>query len=134
LFALIVSIILPSQDRFWQDYIVDVANYLITFGIAYLLVSKLARENLLAYFLAGFISTIVGSMRVLMKHAAGLYFDDLVFMTALVMSPAVYVIYKRTNLPKFLGGGKPKSTLTDSVIDESIDEPGSTTSTEPSTP
>jgi Type II CAAX prenyl endopeptidase Rce1-like len=126
LFALIVSFILPSQDRFWQDYIVDVANYLITFGIAYVLVTKLARENLLAYFLAGFISTIVGSMRVLMKHAAGLYFDDLVFMTALVMAPAVYVIYKRTNRPKFLGGGKPKSARTDTAIDE----PSSQTTTE----
>ncbi|MBI2812607.1 MAG: hypothetical protein HYX67_17515, partial [Candidatus Melainabacteria bacterium] len=47
-----------------------------------------------------------GSMRVLLKHAAGLYFDDLVFLTALMMSPVVYVIYKRTNRPKFLGGSK----------------------------
>ncbi len=113
LFALAVSFIFPSQDRFWQDYVVDVVNYLITFAIVYFLVSKLARENLLAYFLAGFISTIVGSMRVLLKHAAGLYFDDLVLMTALIMSPVVYIIYKRTNRPKFFGG-KAKPTINES--------------------
>ncbi|MBS1956834.1 MAG: CPBP family intramembrane metalloprotease [Cyanobacteria bacterium SZAS-4] len=110
IFAIAISFIFPSQDRYWQDYVVDVLNYLLTFGIAYFLISKLARENLLAYFLAGFVSTIVGSMRVLMKHAAGLYFDDLVFLTALMMSPVVYVIYKRINRPKFLGGSKPTTT------------------------
>ncbi|MFN8553959.1 MAG: hypothetical protein U0103_20990 [Candidatus Obscuribacterales bacterium] len=107
IFALVVSFIFPSPDRYWQDYLIDVVNYLVTFAIIYFLVSKLARENLLAYFLAGFITTIVGSMRVLMKHAAGLYFDDLVFLTALMMSPVMYVIFKRTNRPRFLGG-KPK--------------------------
>lgn len=110
IFAIAISFLFPSQDRYWQDYVLDVLNYLLTFGIAYFLITKLARENLLAYFLAGFVSTIVGSMRILMKHAAGLYFDDLVFLTALMMSPVVYVIYKRINRPKFLGGSKPPRT------------------------
>ncbi|HEY9676601.1 MAG TPA: lysostaphin resistance A-like protein [Drouetiella sp.] len=100
LLALVVSFVFPSQDRYMQDYVVDVGNYLITFGIIYIAISKLARDNLLAYFLAGFLSTIVGSMRILVKHAAGLYFDDLLFMTALMMSPVVYVIYKSRSKPK----------------------------------
>lgn len=111
LFALAFSLIIPSPDRYVQDYVVDVLNYLLAFGFIYVFVARLARENLLAYFLAGFISTIVGSMRVLLKHAAGLYFDDLVFMTALMMSPVFYVIFKRANRPKFLGGGKPKPSI-----------------------
>jgi hypothetical protein len=124
LFAVAVSFIFPSQDRFWQDYVVDVANFLLTFAIVYFLVSKLARENLLAYFLAGFISTIVGSMRVLLKHAAGLYFDDLVFMTALMMSPVVYVIYKRTNRPKFFGGKAKATNMQAAEMEsESLDPP-----------
>jgi Type II CAAX prenyl endopeptidase Rce1-like len=121
IFAVIVSFLFPSPDRYWQDYVVDVINYLVTFGIIYFLVSKLARENLLAYFLAGFVTTIVGSMRVLMKHAAGLYFDDLVFLTALMMSPVMYVIFKRTGRPRFLGGkAKPAATSASPVIAESL--------------
>jgi hypothetical protein len=46
-----------------------------------------------------------------MKHAAGLYFDDLVFLTALMMSPVMYVVFKRTGRPKFLGG-KAKTAAT----------------------
>lgn len=106
IFALAVSLIFPSQERFWQDYIIDVVNYWILFGAAYLFVTRLARENLLAYFMVGFISTIMGSMRILTKHATALYFDDLVFMTALMLSPVFYVLYTRINRKS-----KPSSTL-----------------------
>jgi hypothetical protein len=127
LFALVISFIFPSPDRYWQDYVLDVLNYLLTFGIIYVFVAKLARENLLAYFLAGFLTTIVGSMRVLMKHACGLYFDDLVFLTALMMSPVMYVIFKRTGRPKFLGG-KPKPAAQAAAVAGTTSGPNSKTS------
>ena len=100
IFAIAVSLIFPSQQRYWQDYVVTASADLIFLIGALIFVTRLARENLIAYFLTGFIAVIAGSMRILSSHAAILYQDDLIFLAAVMLMPIAYGFYLKTNKPK----------------------------------
>ncbi len=87
LFAIAISLILPSTTRYWQDYLFEVASYLTGATVSYIFVAKLARDNLMAYFLAGFVATLTGVMLVMIDHCFSLYVDQLILMAALLFSP-----------------------------------------------
>jgi hypothetical protein len=100
LFALVVSLILPSNARYWQDYVFDVVVYLTWAAVAYFFISKLARDNLMAYFLAGFVATLLGVMHVMLDHCCTLYVDQIILMTALILLPVAYVVNLHINKGK----------------------------------
>jgi len=100
LFAIFVSLILPCTTRYWQDYIFEVATYLTWTIVGFFFISKLARDNLMAYFLAGFVTTLIGVMAVMLEHSASLYVDQLILMAALLLSPIAYIVNLHINRGK----------------------------------
>jgi hypothetical protein len=93
LFAVTVSLIYPSTDRYWQDYLIDALNYLMYFAGTWLFLKKVARQNLLAYFLAGAASMIAGSLRVLIAHGSYLFVQDIAILAVVLLSPLIYFAY-----------------------------------------
>ncbi|SRR5579875_712237 len=91
LFGLAISLIYPLTDRYWQDYLLDAASYILYFLTTWVTISMLARQNMLAYFLAGAASVIAGALRVLIEHGASYFLQDIAILTLVLASPAVYV-------------------------------------------
>lgn len=93
LLALFVSLVYPATDRYWQDYALDAGNYFGYFLFSWLFIRKLARQNVLSYFLSGFTSMLAGSLRVLSAHGRGPYLQDIVLLIIVLASPALYLLY-----------------------------------------
>lgn len=93
LFGLAVSLIYPSTDRYWQDYLIDVLNYLLFFIGAWLLIKRAGKQNLLAYFLAGASAMIAGDLRVMGAHGPTFFQQDIVILSLVLISPLIYLLY-----------------------------------------
>jgi hypothetical protein len=93
LFSLAASLIYPSTDRYWQDYLIDVVNYLLFFVCTWTLIKRAGKQNLLAYFLAGASAMIAGDLRVLAAHGPTFFQHDIVILTLVLASPLVYLLY-----------------------------------------
>jgi len=108
--AIIISLIYPITERYWQDYLVGAVSNLAYFLGAWLLVRHLARQNLLAYFLVGASNTIAGTIRVLVSHGQTFYAQDIASLFLVLLSPFIYLVllYSRRN-PKENGSGQTES-------------------------
>ncbi|HEY9868199.1 MAG TPA: hypothetical protein V6D08_03245 [Candidatus Obscuribacterales bacterium] len=91
LLALLVSLSYPSTDKYWQDYIVDAAAFFVYALGVWVLIARVARQNLLAYFLAALAAVFSGSIRVLMMHAPVFFARDIAILLLILASPAIYV-------------------------------------------
>lgn len=97
LLSIFISLVLPSALRYWQDYAVTAGQYLIFFLATWFVITRLARENLAAYFLIGAISSLVSSLCLLAAHSRSLYPDDLISAAVVLLAPLGYVIFARFN-------------------------------------
>ncbi len=93
IFAMIVSVVYPCTQRYWQDYLIDVVLYFTWFAGIWVFLQKIARQNILAYFLAGAISIIAAGLRVLAAHGAAQFPQDVAILILVLASPPLYVIY-----------------------------------------
>jgi hypothetical protein len=100
LVALFLSLVAPSTTRYWQDYLLDVLSNLFNFFISWLFVRKLGKNNFLAYFIAGYSCLISGSLRTIFMLAGQLYFNDLVILSALMISPIVLYYIVQANMKR----------------------------------
>lgn len=96
LFTLAFSLIFPSPERYWQDYVTQAAGYLITGISSWFLVTRLSRFNLLAYFFAGVSNHIAGSLRVLIAHGQAVFLNDIILLDIVLFSPLFYLVYLRS--------------------------------------
>jgi Type II CAAX prenyl endopeptidase Rce1-like len=109
--SLLLSLAFPSGDRYWQEYILEAISYFISSLILWLLVAKLARENLAAYFITAATGNLVASLRVLVSHGRPQFIQDIISVTVIMLIPLGYVLYASLN------------TATREVEENSITEP-----------
>lgn len=103
LLSTLLSLVLPSADKYWQNYLIDAASYFCSFMFTWLFVRRIGRKNLLAYFLVGAISVITGNLRLLQLHAGSLFNQDILVLLAVLAAPAVFtaMLYlRRTTSPE----------------------------------
>lgn len=91
--AILVSLIHPSTERYWQDYVVGIVSDLFYLLLGYLFAVKIARFNILAYFLAGASGLLAGNVRVLLNHGVPVYTSDIVFLWLVLFAPVGYLLY-----------------------------------------
>jgi hypothetical protein len=91
--ALLLSLLMPSTERYWQDYVIGVISDLSSFLFLWLFMAKFARHNLLAYFLAGVVSIIAGTIRVLSMHGANVFTQDIAILALNLAAPLILVAW-----------------------------------------
>ena len=76
--SLVLNLIMPSAERYWQDYVITVGqNLLVSLGM-YVLVVKLARNNILAYIMMFALYTFVPYCRAIALNGSALYIPELI--------------------------------------------------------
>lgn len=92
-FAFMISLLYPLSDRYWQDYLVDAASYIVFLLGVWLFIYKFARTNLLAYLIAGASYAIALPLRILLQHGFPIFAEDITILALVLASPAIYAIY-----------------------------------------
>jgi uncharacterized membrane protein YjjP (DUF1212 family) len=95
--SLAVSLLFPLSERYWQEYLLAAVGYFSSCLMIYVLVAKLARENLAAYFLVGAIASLVSSLRLLIAHGRTQYIQDVITTAVIVLIPLGYVLFASLN-------------------------------------
>ncbi|MBI4534620.1 MAG: hypothetical protein HY711_11810, partial [Candidatus Melainabacteria bacterium] len=91
LLSVLFSLIYPCTARYWQDYLVNVLVYLAWCFMLWLMVAKLGRQNLVAYFLSGAIMEIATYIKLLQSHGADIFASDIVCLVLVALSPLIYL-------------------------------------------
>lgn len=101
-FILIFNIINASGERFWQDFVIDVAWAAGLAALSWFLIAKLARMNVLAYLMIGIAVGLGSKLPAMWAHAPKLLGAEATACGLLLLAPVFYVIYlfvsKRSNL------------------------------------
>ncbi len=95
--TLLLSLIFPSGERYWQEYALQACSYFVSSMILWLLVAKLARENLAAYFITAATGNLVASLRILVSHGRPQFIQDIISVTVIMLIPLGYVLYASLN-------------------------------------
>jgi hypothetical protein len=93
LFTLVVSCVFHAGDRYWQDFVVSVSSSVLAAPIAWVLVTKLARRNILAYILLLMASTTFGKLPEILQHAVSLFRTEALASCLLLLLPIAYVLF-----------------------------------------
>jgi hypothetical protein len=94
LFGLVGSLLTVSAYRYWQDAAIDLVTFALSYTASWFIVVRLAKENLLAYFLAGAAGSLIVALRVLWRFGGNLYTDDCVALVVFLSSAAVYALMR----------------------------------------
>lgn len=86
-----------SQERYWQDYAINVSHSLIEWLILYLFIVKFARRNVYAYLMFGWSSEIVGRLAAISLHAGNLMSGSIGFCVFLWLVPIVWLCWLFSN-------------------------------------
>ena len=97
LLALVLSLVFPASARYWQEYVIEAAGYFTSSMLLWLLVAKLAKENIAAYFITACVGNMVASLRILIAHGKPQYMDDIITLTVVALIPLGYVLYASLN-------------------------------------
>jgi hypothetical protein len=92
LVTVIISLLLPGTEKYWQDYLLWVVNYLSLGLLAWPIVVILARQNFIAYFLIGAVGIISSSIRILLIHGRSFYITDIITLSLVLLSPMIYLL------------------------------------------
>jgi hypothetical protein len=95
--TLIFSLAYPIGDKYWQNYLIDASWNFSSCMVLYILISKFARENFLAYFLTAAVGSIVSFLRVLVAHGQVQFQQDIITSTVTIILPLIYVLYASLN-------------------------------------
>lgn len=105
LFSVALSLVFVATQKYWQDAVVTFVGLIISAVFSWLFVTRLARENLLAYFFAGTASTMIISLRVLWKYAPDLSLQDCLGLILFLLAPLFYSLLR-------MAGERPGNTTT----------------------
>jgi hypothetical protein len=97
-FSLILSATWLSSDRYWQDYVVHLADYFSTALIAWFFVARLCKSNLLAYFFMGYYSVLSATVYSIVAHGMNIQAKEAVFTCLMMVLPIGYLFFLRANL------------------------------------
>ena len=102
-FSAIQNIIQNSDQRYWQDIVVQSATGFLSAILYWFFVMRIAKKNALAYFVAGYVAVLFRKIPYLVEHALPCYSLDLVSLVVLTLLPVLYLFYLFLNRPvKFL--------------------------------
>jgi hypothetical protein len=92
LFGIVSLCITYSGERYWQEFLVDVISGLVSLPVAWLIVARLARQNMLAYIMFGILTSIFGRLPAIFVHGMRLFSTEAIASIGLLLLPAVYVL------------------------------------------
>lgn len=110
-FAFIQNAVLESGARYWQDYVFSVANGFVGAMLYWALIVKIARRNLLAYFLFGAYAVVFNRMPKIILHGYPLFSIEFITACVLLALPVLYVLYLNVSAKSVPG------------VDESLEDP-----------
>jgi hypothetical protein len=90
--VLVISLISPLTEKYWQDYLLWAIDYIVIGLAAWPVVAKLARQNFIAYFLIGAVNMVSTNIRLLLIHGSSFYSKDIITLSLVLLSPLIYVI------------------------------------------
>lgn len=91
--ALLFGALSLSSARYWQDYVFQLISLLIIFSFCYFTVARVARQNLLAYVLFGYLATLSGPLHWMLKSGYELYFGHIAVLVLAMLAPLAYTIW-----------------------------------------
>jgi hypothetical protein len=94
LFGLVVGVVTISTYKYWQDAVIDLVAFLISLVLAWVFVARFAKENLLAYFLAGVSGSSIAALRLLTRYGDGLFSQDCIGIAVVMLAPIVYALLR----------------------------------------
>jgi hypothetical protein len=95
LFIFVQALISASDNRYWQDYVLNVAHGVASGTMWWFLVTKFAKRNFLAYFLFSMDSMLLRRMNAIARHGMAILNFEFVFMAVLLLTPLIYYLYLR---------------------------------------
>lgn len=84
---MVFFLIVGSTARHWQDYAVEIAFGAVDLVAFYCWIKYCARNNPVAYFLAGFLNSILTAMYYLFRFSSNVYSTDLCILAAVFAMP-----------------------------------------------
>jgi hypothetical protein len=93
-FGLVASLVTVSSYKYAQDAFVDLITFSVSYLMCWIIVVRLAKENLLAYFIAGAAGSLITALRLLWRFGGDLYTDDCVALVVFLFSPAIYALLR----------------------------------------
>ncbi len=88
--VLVVSLINYASNRYWQNYIVDVAGVSATLIMFYFVIRHVAKGNVLSYALFAFVSLMTGKIIELAKYGGQVYPVDIGVAIAITLLPLAF--------------------------------------------
>lgn len=100
--VLVVTMISMSNERYWQDYIWNVASTVSVCALAYIFVRRVVKFNFIGYLAAGFAASVGGSLYNMVRHAMPLYSPYALILLLALASPMLFTawLYLRVALPR----------------------------------
>jgi len=92
-FCLVINLILPSAERYWQDYLISVVQNLLMCLFMYVLVVKLARNNILAYLMIFSLYTFIPYCKAIALNGGSLYIPELITFFLLLTVPILCILW-----------------------------------------
>jgi len=93
LLTVVSNVINCADARYWQDVVVSSITGICSTLVYWLFVLKLARKNVLAYFIAGFAALIFRRIPALLGDALPHFLADVVSIIVLLLLPVFYVLF-----------------------------------------
>jgi hypothetical protein len=110
--ALMVAVLINhSTDEYWQDYVFNVGDSVVSYLFIFLFITKFARFNIMAYVLSSLGSSLLGTVRALTTHGLPLYYANVVVLVSALIGPAAYIawLWANKSSPQAAGAPEPSS-------------------------
>jgi hypothetical protein len=93
LLALVQNVLNAADSRYWQDAVVGSISGICSTLLYWLFVLKIARKNVLTYFIAGFAALIFRRIPVLLGDALPHFLSDVISIILLLLLPMFYALF-----------------------------------------
>jgi hypothetical protein len=99
IFAFLILLLVDCSTKYWQDYVREVAFGFIDFAVIYYWIKHCARNNPLAYFIAGAANTLFVAMYYIFKYSTNIYTIELFLLSAFFVMPLFIPLVFRAARP-----------------------------------
>lgn len=91
---------LGASEFYWQEWMMEVIEALALTPFVYLYFTRVARTNMLAYSIAGWLYMILPQLLALLRSAPNVFFGDIGVVVVAVAAPVAYTIWLYAFAPK----------------------------------
>lgn len=89
----IYSAVSAAAQRYGQDMAIDFLVGLLRYLLVYLFIARMAGKNIIAYFVYGLLSVLMGRLIGIYRHGLPLMLPELVFGVVFLFVPVLYAAY-----------------------------------------